>query len=81
MEAEPLCAPRAYPAANLVFARNNRASTASFVAKFGISRQDWTAFSTNDLELYAEREGNIQRQKLPRFKRSGVDNETKRNKR
>lgn len=58
-EVEPLWAPRVYPATNLVFARNNRASTASLVAKFGINKQDWTEFSTNDLELHAEREGII----------------------
>lgn len=52
-----------YPAADLVFARNRWASTASFVARFGINRHDWTAFSTNDLELRTEGEGIVQRQK------------------
>ena len=78
---EPLRAPRVYPAKNLVLARNNRASTASFVAKFGINRQDWTAFSTNDLELVTEREGGLLRVRnlsnyRPMIKRNGTDGET-----
>lgn len=60
---EPLWAPRVYPATNLVFALNSRASRASFVDTSGIDRQDWTAFSTNDLELCTERKGVVQRQK------------------
>jgi hypothetical protein len=53
-----------YPATNLAFARNRRASTASLVVKSGINRQDWTAFSTKVLELDAEG-GKIGRQNHP----------------
>lgn len=60
---KPLWAPREYPATNLILARNRRASTASFVDKFGINRQDCTAFSIKALELDAGREGELSMKK------------------